>query len=215
MKNETKNILNELTQRKQELCSCTEDIAFAFNILKASFLNDRKLLVCGNGGSAADSGHICGELIKNFKLNRGIKKTDAYKLKDLYADDSESSLLLLQQALPAISLPELTTALTAISNDGLFDMVFAQMIYALGREGDVLLVLTTSGNSFNLINAVKVANIIGMKTIGLTGESGGLVMKHLHCCIRAPAIETYLVQEYHVSIYHALCGMLEFEFFGC
>jgi phosphoheptose isomerase len=214
MKREAKLILDDLLARQPALSACAQDILSAFEALRQCFAGGGKLLICGNGGSAADAGHIAGELLKGFLLKRPIPEEDAARFAEMFPEAGERIAANLQRALPAISLPDQTAVLTAFSNDVAADMAYAQLAYAYGRPGDALLAISTSGNSFNVVNAAMAARAMGLKTVGLTGEDGG----RLHgCCdvvIRAPASETWRAQEYHLSMYHALCAMIETELFA-
>lgn len=172
------------------------------------------VMVCGNGGSAADSGHIVGELLKAFRATRPVTSD---RVGDVAADfDAEDTALLerLQDGIRAVSLPCATSAMSAIGNDCGYDMVFAQQVWALGRPGDVLIALSTSGKSANILNAMKVAKWRGCTTIGLTGQAANPMDKHSDMIFHAPAEPTHRVQEFHLAFYHALCGMVEQAIFG-
>lgn len=214
MKQQTKQVLEELMSRLPELERCRQDIFTAFGALRQCYENGGKLLICGNGGSAADSGHIAGELMKGFLLKRPIPAEDAERLKALFPEEGARLAANLQRALPAISLPDQTAVLTAYSNDVAADMAYAQLVFGYGKPGDALLAISTSGNSANVLNAAMVAREMGLKALGLTGQGGGRLNSCCDVVIRAPAAETYRVQEYHLCIYHALCALLEMEFFG-
>lgn len=214
MKDAVSNIFEKLFCEIPELEVCRESIWQAFDILKECYLHNKKIMVCGNGGSASDSEHIVGELMKGFNLERRICEKDREKLKALYTEDGEEIANCLQGALPAISLVSQTSLSTAYLNDISADMVFAQQVYGYSNSGDVLVGISTSGNSVNVIKAVKVARAFEVKTIGLTGKDGGALKEICDVCICVPGNKTYRVQEYHVSVYHALCAMLEIEFFG-
>lgn len=186
----------------------------AFGLARDTFRRGGKLLVCGNGGSAADSEHIVGELMKGFLLRREISEDQRSALVSAYPDSGEYLAEGLQGALPAISLVSHSALIHAYANDVAADMVFAQQVWGYGQEEDTLLGITTSGNSANVVNAVKVARVMGLHTIGLTGKDGGRLAELCDVMICAPAIATQVVQEYHLPIYHALCAMLEMEFFA-
>jgi D-sedoheptulose 7-phosphate isomerase len=173
--------------------------------MEASFASGGKLLVCGNGGSAADADHIVGELMKGFYKKRSLPAEEASKLGE-YAR-------YLQGALPAIALTQHAALSTAFLNDVNPEMGFAQQVYGYGRDGDVLLGISTSGNSKNVCNAVRVAMNLGIKTIGLTGRKGGRLSEISDVCIGVPADITADIQELHLPIYHTLCAMLEELFF--
>lgn len=200
--------------RYSQLIVCKEDIAKAFAILSKTYHNHGKLLICGNGGSAADAEHIVGELMKGFKSPRQLDETSQQKLKD--TDESLGGLLAenLQGALPAIALNGHPALFTAYMNDCEPLMCFAQQVNGYGCEGDVLLGISTSGNSNNVIYATVTAKAKGMKVLGLTGAKDSKMSELADVCIRVPETETYKVQELHLPVYHCLCLMLEEEFFG-
>ena len=214
MKQKSKAILEYLIECYPLLEGCKEDIANAFYILEQAYEAGRKVLICGNGGSAADSEHIVGELMKGFLLKRNISKEQRMKLTTAFSEDGQYLADNLQGALPAISLVSQSSLAYAFINDVSPDMVFAQQVYGYGLPGDVLIGLSTSGNSKNVVNAIKVAKAFGLKTIGMTGEAGGLMKDLCDVAIKAPADETYKVQEYHLPVYHTLCAMIEEGFFG-
>lgn len=206
--------LNLLIERYPKLEVCKEDIRKAYELLESAYQKGRKLLVCGNGGSASDSEHIVGELMKEFKLKRKVYSDHAAALK---AIDPELGQVLadnLQGALPAISLTGHSSLQTAYMNDAVPELVFAQQVNGYGKEGDVLLGISTSGNSKNVLYAAVNAKAKGLKVIGLTGSKENKLMKFADVCIRVPETETYKIQEYHLPVYHCLCLMLEEKFFG-
>lgn len=206
--------LNLLIERYPKLGVCKEDIRKTYELLEAAYQKGRKLLVCGNGGSASDSEHIVGELMKEFKLKRKVYSEHAAALK---AIDPELGQVLadnLQGALPAISLTGHSSLQTAYMNDAVPELVFAQQVNGYGKEGDVLLGISTSGNSKNVLYAAVNAKAKGLKVIGLTGSKENKLMKFADVCIRVPETETYKIQEYHLPVYHCLCLMLEEKFFG-
>ncbi|WP_078431897.1 D-sedoheptulose-7-phosphate isomerase [Metabacillus halosaccharovorans] len=205
--------MEKLVTKYPELSSCRQDIEMAFKTLVSSYRHNGKVLLCGNGGSASDCEHIVGELMKGFTLKRPVDSE--YRQRLLEIDPSEGEYLSkhLQQALPAISLVSQTALMTAFVNDVAADMVFAQQVYGYGNEQDVLIGLSTSGNSTNVTKAFKVAKALGMKTISLTGKSGGELKEISDVSICVPWDETVDIQERHLPIYHTLCIMLEKEFF--
>lgn len=206
--------LNLLIEGYPKLAVCKEDIKKAYELLEAAYNNGRKLLVCGNGGSASDSEHIVGELMKEFKLKRKVYSDQATALK---AIDPELGQVLadnLQGALPAICLTGHSSLTTAFMNDANADLVFAQQVNGYGKPGDVFLGISTSGNSKNVLYAAVNAKAKGLKVIGLTGAKESKLMKYADVCIRVPETETYKIQEYHLPVYHCLCLMLEENFFG-
>jgi D-sedoheptulose 7-phosphate isomerase len=192
---------------------CVADIKAAFTMLRDGYLRGGKLLTCGNGGSASDAEHIVGELMKGYLLKRPVSEGMRSKLLSSNAEDGGYLADHLQGGLPAISLVSQTSLLSAIANDTAPDMVYAQQVYVYGREGDILLGISTSGNSSNVVRAMQVARGLGLHTIGLTGRTGGKLRSLCDVCIRVPASETTLVQERHLPIFHVLCAMLEEEFF--
>ncbi len=206
--------LNLLIERYPKLAVCKEDIKKAYKLLEAAYSKGRKLLVCGNGGSASDSEHIVGELMKEFKLKRKVYSDQATALK---AIDPELGQVLadnLQGALPAICLTGHSSLTTAFMNDANADLVFAQQVNGYGKPGDVFLGISTSGNSKNVLYAAVNAKAKGLKVIGLTGAKENKLMKFADACIRVPETETYKIQELHLPVYHCLCLMLEEKFFG-
>lgn len=192
--------ISELVTRYPQLSGIACDIENAIGIIIESYKSEGKLLLCGNGGSAADCSHIVGELQKGF-------------LKKRPTDSDDPVISKLQGGLPAISLCESVSIFTAFCNDVDPDLVFAQQTFALGKKGDVLIGITTSGNSSNVLKAMHTAQKIGMKTIGLTGGNGGKLKDLSDVCIIAPETETFKVQELHLAIYHAICAAVEEEFF--
>lgn len=203
-----------LMERYPALVECCEDIVQAYLILEESFQSGGKLLVAGNGGSAADAEHIVGELMKGFKLPRKSSREYAEQLK---AANPELGAVLaenLQGALPAIALDGHPSLTTAYMNDCEPLLCFAQQVNGYGNPGDVLLGISTSGNSKNVLYAATVAKAKGMKVIGMTGAKESKISAMADVCIRVPETETYMIQEYHLPVYHALCLMLEDVFFG-
>ncbi len=214
MKEKSVAFLEELLQRYACLEKARDSIIGAFEIISGSYRKGRKLLVCGNGGSAADAEHIVGELMKEFLLKRRIPADEARRLIETIPDVGNDLAAGLQRALPAISLVSETALLTAFANDVNTDMAFAQQVYGYGKAGDVLLAISTSGNSANICNAAHVGKAIGVLSIGLTGKTGGKLKSICDICICVPETETFRVQELHQPVYHTLCAMIEDEFFG-
>ena len=206
--------VDSLIERYPELAVCQNDIISAYKILENAYANGRKLLVCGNGGSAADSEHVVGELMKEFKLKRKVFANQADAMKAIDPEMGEYLADNLQGALPAIALTGHSALSTAFMNDSESVLVFAQQVNGYGREGDVLLGISTSGNSKNVIYAAITAKARGLKVIGLTGAKESRLSKLADCCIQVPETETYKVQEMHLPVYHCLCMMLEEKFFG-
>ena len=207
--------LNSLIERYPELRVCEESICKAVILLSNCFSSGHKLLIAGNGGSCADAEHIVGELMKGFMKQRKCPEEFADKLKSIDPNRGSELAEKLQGGLPAIALSNNQSLNTAYINDipdsGPF--IFAEQVYGYGKEGDVLLCISTSGNSKNIMNAVVVAKAKGLSIIGLTGEDGGELAKSSDSVIKAPSKETFIVQEYHLPIYHCICLMLEEKFF--
>ncbi len=198
-----------------ELIVCRDDMIKAFELMVACYRSMGIVLTCGNGGSAADAEHIVGELMKGFKMKRPITEHYSELLEENWpGGEGKYFIDHLQDTIPAISLVSQSAISTAFINDVAADMVFAQQVFGYRDLGDVLIALSTSGNSKNVVNACKVAKAVYMKTIGMTGEDGGMLREICDVTIRVPARETYRVQEYHLPIYHALCSMIETELFA-
>lgn len=214
MKQSSIKILKELIYRYSELEEVYENIFETINIIKGCYENGCKVLVCGNGGSAADSEHIVGELMKGFLLPRTIKNEDKEIIKDMFPDDAHYLIENLQQALPTISLVSQTSLQTAFANDNAPDLSFAQQVYGYGNSGDVLISISTSGNSKNVLYASQIAKMKQLKVISLTGATGGKLKVLSDVIINVPSNKTFEIQEYHLPIYHAICACLENEFFG-
>ena len=207
-------ILDDLMARYPALESCREDILRAVEILNDSYSRDGKLLIAGNGGSAADAEHIVGEMMKTFRIQKTLPEGYADAL---YATDPEMGNVLrnhLQGALPAIALAGHISLSTAYMNDCEPLLCFAQQVNGYGRPGDVLLGISTSGNSRNVLYAAVAAKARGMKVIGLTGERDNRLEKYSDVCIKVPASETYKIQELHLPVYHCICQMVEKHFYG-
>ena len=214
MENNINRHIDTLIERYPSLITCKEDIQAAFNILQQAYSEGCKLLVCGNGGSASDSEHIVGELMKEFKLKREVFKNQADAMKQI---DPEMGTILaehLQGALPAITLTGHSSLTTAFMNDSLPELIFAQQVNGYGKPKDVFLGISTSGNSRNVLFAAVAAKAKGLKVLGLTGQEPCKLAKFADVCIQVPATETYKIQELHLPVYHCLCMMLE-EYFFC
>lgn len=207
------NQIELLIQRYPLLKGCIDDIQAAFELLKASYEQHGKLLVCGNGGSAADAEHIVGELMKGFKNSRKLDATTVDALKAIDLEMGEVLAQNLQGALPTIALDGHVALSTAYMNDCAPLLCFAQQVNGFGKIGDVLLGISTSGNSENVLYAVITAKAKGMKVIGLTGAKDSKLAAMADVCIRVPQTETYMIQELHLPVYHCLCLMLEDYFF--
>ena len=214
LENRLKKHIDLLAERYPSLESTKEDIIAAYLLMEECYENGGKLLVAGNGGSAADAEHIVGELMKGFKLSR---KPDYAFSEKLVAENQELGLVLaenLQGALPAIALDGHLALSTAYMNDCEPLLCFAQQVNGYGKAGDIFLGISTSGNSKNVLFAATTAHAKGMKVIGLTGAKDSKLKDMSDVCIKAPQTETYMIQELHLPIYHCLCLMLEDKFFG-
>lgn len=186
---------------------CLSDVQAAFDLLRDTYDRQGTLLLCGNGGSASDADHISGELLKGFQSKRPLTDTDQTAIGPDLAPH-------LQQALPAIPLTAFNALSTAYTNDVNAEYIYAQLVLGLGRSGDGLLGISTSGNAKNVRHALRVAKARGLRTLGLSGETGGAMRDFCDVCIRVPSAETFRIQEYHLPIYHTLCLMLEDHYFG-
>ena len=206
--------INLLVERYPKLETVKQDIINAYLVMEECYEHDGKLLIAGNGGSAADSEHIAGELMKRFKAPRPVPPEFAKKLKDIDETRGKELAKNLERGLMAIPLVAHEALTTAYINDVDGLGVFAQQIYGFGRPGDVFLGISTSGNSKNIMNATVVARALGINVIGLTGANGGELAKVSNVAIKVPETETYMIQELHLPVYHCLCLMLEDRFFG-
>lgn len=214
MKTEIYKHIEVLVNRYPVLNSVKDEIVEAYFLLVESYKNEGKLLIAGNGGSAADAEHIVGELMKDFKLPRKLNENFTDKL---ISENEELGTVLaesLQGALPAIALDGHPALSTAYMNDCEPLLCFAQQVNGYGKAGDVFLGISTSGNSKNILYAATTAHAKGMKVIGLTGAKDSKLTQMSDVCIKVPQTETYMIQELHLPVYHCLCLMLEDEFFG-
>jgi len=207
-------ILEELVERYPRLAHLEGDIRKAAECLTACFSDGRKLLICGNGGSGADSDHIACELMKGFEKSRPLKKEAKDRLTGFNSERGKYLAEKLQRGLPAISLSSQTGLITAISNDIDPDLIFAQQVTGYGEAGDVLIAISCSGNSQNILDAAITARANGLKVIGLTGETGGKLGAFCNILINVPGKRTAYIQELHRPVYHTLCRMVEDEIFG-
>lgn len=209
----TKELRAELFTRYPRLCICEKEIDAALKALKECFLQGGKLLIAGNGGSAADSEHIAGELMKSFLFLRKVDEKTVQQLNALYGEKGVGLAEVLEGALPVIPLTSLPAVMTAFANDVEPDACFAQMVNGLGTPQDIFWGITTSGNSENILLALMTAKAKGIKTILLTGGDGGICKKEADLMICVPEKETFKIQELHLPVYHALCAMLEADLF--
>ncbi|MBQ7580956.1 MAG: SIS domain-containing protein [Clostridia bacterium] len=206
--------MKELINRYPALEACADEINEAKDLIINSFKAGGKLLLCGNGGSCADCEHIVGELMKGFMLKRQMTDEQKQKMKQNNANLDDETLSKLQLALPAVSLPGASGLNSAFCNDVDPTLIYAQGVLGLGRENDVLMCISTSGNSANCVAAAQVAKGLGLKVVALTGMTGGKLKNIADVCVCAPETETFKVQEYHLPIYHYICASIEDNFFG-
>ena len=206
-------MLNTLIERNPDLESIRGDIAAAADLLIRCFENGGKMLLCGNGGSCADCDHIVGELMKGFMSRRPLDRVQKIEMQEKCPQIDSGWLEQLQRALPAISLPSFTALNSAYANDVNPELMYAQAMMGLGRPQDVLICISTSGNSKNVYAAAAVAKGLGVKVVSLTGKSGGKLKALSDVCLCVPREETYQVQELHLPVYHYLCARIEQYFF--
>lgn len=206
--------IDVLISRYPPLEVCRESIIDAYQVMEDCYSHDGKLLIAGNGGSAADSEHIAGELMKRFETPRPVPAEFAEKLKSVDPVRGVDLSKNLERGLMAIPLVAHEAMTTAYINDVDGQGVFAQQLYGFGRPGDVFLGISTSGNSKNVMSATVVARALGIKVIGLTGAKGGELAKVADVAVKVPQTETYMIQELHLPVYHCWCLMLEDHFFG-
>jgi len=199
--------LTELIGRIPALAVCEAQIREAVECLTAAYRAGGKVLVCGNGGSAADAEHFAGELLKGFYKTRPLGETERNQVGAAYANR-------LQGALPTIPLGGFSALNTAFANDNEPELIFAQLVWGLGVAGDVLVAFSTSGESKNVLHAARVARAKGLKVVALTGEGGGTLAGLSDVAVRTPARVTHIVQEYHLPVYHCMALMLEETFFA-
>ena len=207
------DLRTELFERYPCLCACEKDIDAARELICETYKRGGTVYVCGNGGSCSDSDHIVGELMKGFLLRRKLQAADTAKFAEMFEDGAEFAANL-QGALPAVSLPAQTAILSAFANDVEPDMVYAQLVYGYARENDLVIGLSTSGNSKNVVNAIKAAKFRGAKTLSMTGMKESKLSAMSDVTVRVPETETFKIQELHLPVYHYLCAAVEEEFFA-
>ena len=207
-------ILQQVLNRYSNLVPLEESIKNATEIIINAYKNSGKVLVCGNGGSCSDADHIVGELMKSFEGHRPLESNLREGIEAVSPERGKILAGKLQQGLPALSLTVHNALITAIANDIHGDMIFAQQVTGLGNKGDVLIGLSTSGNSQNVVDAFIVAKAKGLKTIGMTGETGGRMKELCDVLINVPERRPAFVQELHLPVYHAICMMVENEIFN-
>lgn len=198
--------LAELLRRHPALLPCAEEIDRAIDALLVCYRSGGKVLLCGNGGSASDCDHIAGEMLKGFGQKRPLSPEESARLGAPLASE-------LQGSLPTLSLPSFSGLFTAWANDCDPEYVYAQLVHGLGRPGDVLVAISTSGNARNVGHAVEVARRSGVTVLTLTGHSGGAIFPSADIGIRVPETETFKIQELHLPVYHAICLAVESEMF--
>ena len=201
------NYVKKLVETYPVLADCEKDVQAAVDAIVKMYYEGGKILLCGNGGSAADSSHIAGELLKGFILKREPKGENRAKLEAVPEIAPYAGVL--QDGLCAIALPDQSAVLSAYANDCAPEAVFAQLVYSMHKKGDVVLGMSTSGNSKNVVLAVAAAKAMGLFTIGLTGAKGGKLRELCDVTVCVPETETYKVQELHLPVYHAVCAEVE------
>lgn len=206
-------MLNELITRYPCLKECQDEIVAATQLIIERYKAGKKLMICGNGGSCADAEHIVGELMKGFLKMREINDTQKQQMRERCPQIPEEYLNKLQCALPAIALPSFTALNTAFCNDVDPELIFAQTLMGLGNTDDILLCISTSGNSKNAMAAALVAKSLGLTVIALTGEGGGKLGTVADITVAVPERETFKVQELHLPVYHYICAAIEDYFF--
>jgi len=206
--------LNDLIKRYPPLADLKENIWQTYEIMLESLKNGGTIFTCGNGGSASDSEHIAGELLKGFVLKRELKEDIKFQFSEKFGEDGAKLAGKLQYGLRAISLTSHPAFITAFANDVDADLIFAQQLFGLGRKNDVLIAISTSGNSPNIYNSILTASMIGVKTVLMTGKTGGRCAALVNIALKVPEHEAYKIQEYHLPIYHTLCLMIEDYFYG-
>jgi D-sedoheptulose 7-phosphate isomerase len=207
-------MIEDLVVRNPELEATKNDISRAFELLRNSFENNGKLLICGNGGSAADADHIVGELMKRFSIPREIPRNLKNTLSSDYGKKGKYMSEKLEGALPAISLNGHSALSSAFANDVDAELIYGQQVVGYGNKEDVLMGISTSGNAKNVIAAMIVAKAKGMKVLGLVGRDGGEFNMYCDVLINVGGDCTPQIQELHLPVYHVLCQTLEYHFFG-
>ena len=207
-------MLKELLNRYPCLASCEAEIEKAARAMISCYEGGGKIMTCGNGGSCADADHIVGELMKGFLKKRPLSNSKKQAMLAGCPELDEDILSKLQGGLPALSLCSLTALNTAFCNDVDPALIYAQSVLGIGKAGDVLICMSTSGNAGNVHAAAKVAKALGITVIGLTGSGGGKLLGAADICVRVPETETFKIQELHLPVYHYLCAAVEAHFFA-
>ena len=205
--------VDDLIDRYPKLEACRDSIVEGYFMMESCFLRDKKLLIAGNGGSAADALHIAGELMKRFMKPRKVDEPMARRLEEIDSERGTHLAANLEKGLMAIPLIGQDALTTAYINDVDARGMYAQQLYAYGRPEDVFLAISTSGNSKNILYATVVARAIKMPVLALTGKDGGELARVADVAVIVPEEETFRIQEYHLPIYHCWCRMLEERFF--
>ncbi|MBQ7257475.1 MAG: SIS domain-containing protein [Abditibacteriota bacterium] len=206
-------MIEKLLSEHKELEYLRENIKKTVEAIKTAYNKGGKVMVCGNGGSCADADHIVGELMKGFLSKRPLTSYEEGLILNQKYDNADYLTKFLQRGIPAISLNTHGALISAVINDIGADMMFAQQVFSIGTECDVLIGISTGGGAENVINALKVARAIGCTTVGMTGNRQGKMNEFCDILLDAPSPETYRIQEYHIAIYHALCAQVEKEIF--
>lgn len=215
MKEKTMQLFQDFFARIPELKPLREKIEKTAEMITEAYRGGHKLLLCGNGGSCADCDHIAGELLKGFLYRRPLNGEQKQAFTEKYGAAGAEIAEKLQRGLPAISLCTHSAAISAFANDVDPQLCYAQQVLAYGKEGDVLIGISTSGNAENVAAAVMTANTMGVHTVGLTGKSGGKLLELCDLALVMPHKDTYRIQEYHLAVYHLLCAAVEYELFDC
>lgn len=215
MKERTLEFCRQFFDRHQDLLPLQENIRRVCETLVEVYRSGGKLLVCGNGGSCADGGHIVGELMKGFLLKRPLDPDTQERLKEDFGDEGALLAEKLQGGLPAISLNAHAALLSAFSNDVDPELVYAQQVMGYSKKGDAVIGISTSGNAANVAYALMAAKTAGAVSVALTGRDGGRIARLADCSLIVPAQETYRIQEYHLAVYHLICAVVESELFSC
>lgn len=203
----------ELFERYPSLRACESDLDKALELMRKTYESGGVIYVCGNGGSCSDSDHIVGELMKGFLSRRPPLESESEKLRELFPEITNVSEKF-QRAIPAVSLTAQGAILSAFANDVDPGFVYAQLVYGYARENDLVIGLSTSGNSLNVVNAIKAAKLRSAATIAMTGARGSKLSALSDVTLKAPETETFKIQELHLPMYHYLCAALEEELFG-
>ncbi len=206
-------MINQLCERYPVLTEIKEQILQAADLMESTAKAGKKILLCGNGGSAADCDHIVGELMKGFMSSRKMTEEQAARFAQV-TPNAEAFINKLQRGIPAISLPAQAAVLSAFANDVDAAYVYAQLVFGYGTAGDLLIALSTSGNSKNVVNAVVAAKALGLKTLAFTGANDSQLSALCDITLKVPQTQTYLVQELHLPVYHYLCAEIERRLFG-